>query len=237
MSNRRVLLAIPLLAAVVSFSNIPETKAVRRTVRRQSPGFVTRTYRIFTAISTPMPTPNISTPTPTMPQPTVTPVSPTSVPTIIVEESPKKEAAVKVEGSQYGYTMDVKDDDVMATASEIFDALNRYRASKGVGSLSWNDALSGFAKQRSDYFASNGLDEHRGFLDYVNNPDNRKSLGFWALGENASKDYKLNGTHLIETAFAGDAPHDNNQLNNGWSDVGIGVSGTSVDLIFGGSRM
>jgi len=35
--------------------------------------------------------------------------------------------------------------------------------------------------------------------------------------------------------FAGDTPHDNNQLDSSWTAVGIGVSETFVDIIFAGN--
>jgi uncharacterized protein YkwD len=68
------------------------------------------------------------------------------------------------------------------------------------------------------------------------NNDGFGKLGFSSLGENSSYGYLLEGVHLIEWVYAGDAPHDNNQLNSEWSHVGIGVNGTATDLIFGGRK-
>lgn len=165
------------------------------------------------------------------------PPTPTSPPQALPKEEKKWGEAQKVEGSEYGYTMNVQDDDRMATQGEIFDALNRYRALKGVRTLNWDGPLASYAQQRAEYFNTNGLDEHRGFLEFVQDPEKRETLGFWGLGENASQGYRLEGSHLIEWVFAGDAPHENNQLNPDWTDVGVGVSGTSVDVIFGSNRM
>jgi uncharacterized protein YkwD len=47
----------------------------------------------------------------------------------------------------------------------------------------------------------------------------------------------LNGTHLIEWVFSQSPGHDANQLDNGWSHVGVGVTDTSVNLVFGGEKM
>ena len=37
----------------------------------------------------------------------------------------------------------------------------------------------------------------------------------------------------IEWMYAGDKPHDDNQVNNRWNYVGIGVKGLATALIFG----
>lgn len=146
--------------------------------------------------------------------------------------------AERVTGTDHAWTMRVGEDPVMATAKEIFDALNTYRAGKKVNGLNWDGALADYSQERADFFIKNGgLDDHKGFNDYLNNQDNVMKLDFYRLGENSSCGYRMTGTHLIEWIFAGDAPHDNNQLNSAWSDVGIGVSGTCVDLVFGGQRI
>lgn len=144
----------------------------------------------------------------------------------------------RVEGTDHGWTMKVGNDPVMGTAQETFDALNVYRSKKGVRGLNWDGNLGSYAQQRAaDLVANGGVDDHKGFKEYIDNTDNRKRLGFYGLGENASCGFRLTGTHIIEWLFAGDAPHENNQLNSNWSDVGIGVSNTCVTLIFGSDRM
>jgi uncharacterized protein YkwD len=137
---------------------------------------------------------------------------------------------------EHTWTMKIQSDIRMATAEEILAALNTYRQGKGRGSLSWDDKLASYAQERAAFFVSNGkLDGHAGFQDYMNN-DGFGKLGFSSLGENSSYGYLLEGVHLIEWVYAGDAPHDNNQLNSEWSHVGIGVNGTATDLIFGGRK-
>jgi uncharacterized protein YkwD len=42
---------------------------------------------------------------------------------------------------------------------------------------------------------------------------------------------------LIEWVFAKSPEHNANQLDSGWTHVGIGVSGYGVNLIFGGGKL
>ncbi len=144
--------------------------------------------------------------------------------------------AIKVEGDDVTYRMRVAPDSVMATAGEIHEALNKYRAMKGVGGLNWDGKLAAYAQERANYYAANGLDAHRGFQDFLDNQDGFSKLGFRHIGENGSTGMQHTGTHLIEWVFSSDPGHESNQLYDGWTDVGIGVNGTSVDIIFGGQR-
>lgn len=175
----------------------------------------------------PLPEP-ISTPSALI-QMTPTPkkVKPTSPPT------PTQEWGVAKQIGEHTWTMNVAMDDRMATPDEIFRALNNYRTSKGRSQLSWDVKLAQYAQNRADHFtAIKGTDSHKGFEEYLKDENNFRVLGFAALGENSSYGYRLYGVHLIEWIFAGDAPHDNNQLSD-WGYVGIGVNNTSVDIIFG----
>lgn len=125
----------------------------------------------------------------------------------------------------------------MGTAQEVLAALNAYRQKHGKGTVSWDQKLAEYAQSRAAYFTSKGdLDNHAGFSDYINNQDGFKKLGFMSLGENSSYGYKLNAVHLIEQIYAGDKPHDDNQLNSEWTHVGIGIDGTATDLVFGGRK-
>lgn len=136
------------------------------------------------------------------------------------------------------WTMNVGEDQTMANSSEIFEALNSYRQRKGAGFLSWDDRLADFAQRRAEaFFAIKKLDGHSGFESYLRDGENLKGLGFWSLGENSSFGYQMEGVHLIEWIFAADDPHNNNQLDPSWSHVGVGVSGTGVDIIFGKDKM
>lgn len=136
------------------------------------------------------------------------------------------------------WTMKIEMDPRIATPREIQEALNEYRRQHGAGYLTWDDTLAGFAKERAIYL--NGIqstDQHKGFSEYVNDEENLKKLGFWSVGENISFGYRLYGVHLIEWVFAGDEPHDKNQLDTSWSHVGIGVDGLAVCIIFGGWKI
>lgn len=134
-------------------------------------------------------------------------------------------------GEAMGVTKEKEADEEDTPSSRIFSALNNYRKQKGVGQLSWNNSLADFAKKRAETFASTGaLDGHAGFNEYFNG--NMQAMGFSGVGENSSFGHKVDAVFIIESVFAGDAPHENNQLNPSWNQVGIGVSGTAVDIIF-----
>ncbi len=136
------------------------------------------------------------------------------------------------------YTMQVQADNSMATPQEILTALNNYRTQHGRGQLIWDDALASFANKRAEYFSQKTtLDKHEGFLNYLNNQDGFKNLGFTSLGENSSIGFTLSAVHLIEWVYAGDEEHDSNQLNIAWDYVGIGVSRNATDLVFAGNKM
>jgi uncharacterized protein YkwD len=132
------------------------------------------------------------------------------------------------------WTMKVGEDGKMATAKEIWDALNQYRKNHGSQVLNWDEKLANYANERAKYLYSiKAVDKHTGFINFVNHEDGFNKLGFTALGENISYGYKLNGVHIIEWMYAGDEPHDKNQLDNRWNYVGIGVNGLATCLIFG----
>lgn len=140
--------------------------------------------------------------------------------------------------SDHTYTIKVGLDPKMATAQEIFEALNEYRYHHQKEKLIWDNQLAEFAQQRAIYFTNIGqTDEHQGFVNYVNDINNVKKLGFWSLGENSSYGYQLEATHLIEWVFAASPEHNSNQLSSDWTHVGVGVDHTQVDIIFGGNKM
>lgn len=138
---------------------------------------------------------------------------------------------------EHTWTMEIENDSVMATHSEIVAALNSYRLKRGIGILSYDSGLTQYAQGRADFFAGQGgMDGHSGFQDFISNQDGFNKLGFYSLGENSSFGYHLEGINLIEGVFAGDAPHDSNQLNPEWTHVGVGVNGVAVNIIFGGKK-
>jgi len=132
------------------------------------------------------------------------------------------------------WTMKVGNDEKMGTPREILDALNKYRVKRGSQELTMDNKLSEFAQSRADYLASiKTTDGHKGFNDFVEKENGFEKLGFSWLGENISYGYRLEGVHIIEWMYAGDKPHDDNQVNNRWNYVGIGVKNTATCIIFG----
>jgi hypothetical protein len=138
---------------------------------------------------------------------------------------------------EHTYTMKIKLDERMGTPKEILEALNDYRVRRGSQRLTWDDKLANYAQSRAVYLASiKNVDGHAGFQNYLEKENGFEKLGFTKLGENISYGYKMEGVHLIEWIYAGDKPHDDNQTNNDWNYVGIGVEGTATCLIFGTGR-
>ncbi|KXK10079.1 MAG: Cysteine-rich secretory protein family protein [Microgenomates bacterium OLB23] len=136
------------------------------------------------------------------------------------------------------YTIRVGNDAAMGTPQEVFNALNAYRATNGKSSLSWDDNLARYAQSRAEYMSSiKTTDQHAGFNYYLENDDGFNRLGFYQLGENSYYGGPLTGTHLIEWVFAKSPGHDANQKSSDWTHVGVGVSGSAVNLNFGGSKM
>jgi uncharacterized protein YkwD len=162
-------------------------------------------------------------------------IVPTTVPTAGSQTKPSTEWGKAVKVGEDSYTMKVEMDPTMATPREIFQALNDYRASKGVHSLQWSDALATFAQGGADYYNSQGSFSHDRLKNFLEKEDGNQKLGFGGIGENGSYGYTLQAVHLIEWVFASDEGHDSNQLDSSWQSVGIGVSGTTVDIVFGGN--
>ncbi len=162
-------------------------------------------------------------------------ISPSAIPiSDSIHEADNGEWGVAKQVDEIGWSMKVGMDNRIGTPQEIYEALNAYRQKHGVGQLSWDNNLSAFAQSRADYFNNIGTtDKHEGFNKFSNNPDNFTNIGFRSLGENSSYGYKLLGVHIIEWVFAGDEPHNTNQLNPKWQYVGIGVNGLGIDIIFG----
>ena len=135
------------------------------------------------------------------------------------------------------WTMKVGEDEKMATPQEVLIALNEYRKRYNSQPLTWDNKLGDYAQTRAKYLNSiKSVDKHEGFSNFVEKEDGFNKLGFNALGENISFGYKLNGVHIIEWMYAGDKPHNDNQLDNKWNYVGIGIDGLATCLIFGTAK-
>jgi len=178
--------------------------------------------------------------------PTVVPtekVIPTLIPTItkkIIKPIPtidNEPWGVAKQIDEVTWAMKIGEDEKMATAREIHDALNEYRKVQESQILNWDEKLGNYAQERAKYL--NGIksvDKHAGFNDFMENQDGFNKLRFTALGENISYGYKLNGVHVIEWMYAGDKPHNDNQVDNRWDHVGIGVDGLATCVIFATGR-
>lgn len=153
---------------------------------------------------------------------------------IPVRAVPTGEWGVARQVGEHTWTMQVGHDERMGTPKEILDALNEYRVRRGSQRLTWDEGLAKYAKSRADYlFSIKSTDEHKGFVDFLEKDNGYDKLGFTWVGENISFGYRMEGVHLIEWVYAGDKPHDDNQVNNRWNYVGIGTKGTATALIFG----
>lgn len=132
------------------------------------------------------------------------------------------------------YTIRVGYDAQMTTPQELLEALNQYRRVHSRGTLNWDDTLAVYAQERAQTFQNNGsTDKHAGFDSFLENEDGFNKLGYSRLGENSYYGGPLTGTHLIEWVFSQSPGHDANQLDNGWTHVGVGTTNNAVNLIFG----
>lgn len=139
---------------------------------------------------------------------------------------------------EHTWTMKIGEDPTMATPTEILSALNAYRPRYGAQILTLDPKLTAYAQTRVDYFNEiRNIDAHAGFTNFLENENGYSKLGFTYLGENISIGYRLNGVHLIEWLYAGDEPHNKNQLDTKWDHVGIAVKGTATCLIFATGKM
>lgn len=175
----------------------------------------------------------------TVPKPVALPVqnipAPTETPSIKHAVTAKDTKYPARQISEHQWTMDIEPDNTMATPEEIFNALNTYRQGQGKNPLVWNNKLANFAQARASLFTQlHKIDDHDGFYNFIYQQNGFTKVGFYKLGENSSYAYKLSGVNLIEKVFAGDKPHDDNQLDPIWKSVGIGVDGNNTDIVFGG---
>ncbi len=126
----------------------------------------------------------------------------------------------------------------MGTPRQIYDALNSYRRAKGLLTLVWDNKLANFAQSRASTFATQGGDDHRGFDEFLQKQNGFAILGFDDVAENSA--YLLgsqaSGERIITEYFAESKEHNANQLEATFTHVGIGVSGISVDIVFGGQK-
>ena len=132
------------------------------------------------------------------------------------------------------YRTYIGQDDKMGTPAEILTALNIYRKNHGVGTVREDENICKLASKRAaEQNKAGTLDVHKGFAEFLSKEENWQWLDVKAAGENASYGYVLSGTHLIEWVFDSDVEHKSNQLNPNWNLACAGISGVTVDIIFG----
>ena len=166
--------------------------------------------------------------------PTLTPMPTKKVINEAVSQKDDRPWGVAQQVDEVTWTLRVGDDEKMATAGEILTALNDYRQRYGSQILTWDDNLAELAQKRAkDINTTRTMDKHEGFKNFMENEDGFNKLGFNSVGENIAWGYRLNGVHTIEWMYGGDEAHNNNQLDNKWNYVGIGVEGLASCLIFG----
>lgn len=205
-----------------------ESKGKSKTIQKTEVAGIQINSPSANASSTPTKAPT-ETPVPTLkPKPSFTP-SPTITPTPI----PKQYTAEKIGDTTYKIN-NTSTDDNMASAQEIYNALNAYRSANGRSSLSWDNNLALLAQERVNTFtAKNDLDSHAGFRNFMDN-DGFSKAGFNGLGENSAKlAGNMSSERIIKEIFGADADHDGNQLDSTWTHVAVAVNGVFINVNFG----
>lgn len=190
---------------------------------------------VWSAISTLLPPPVPKRPTPSARKvvPTSALIAPVTPQKYIVTQTPVPWGTTEKIG-EHEYRTYVANDPVMGTPTEILAALNSYRKIHGRGEVKSDDNLCKLATWRAQTQDKAGtLDGHKGLEEYMKDPKHWEELNVSAIGENASYGYVLSGTHLIEWVFDSDVEHRDNQLNPNWNLGCAGISGVTVDIIFG----
>lgn len=122
------------------------------------------------------------------------------------------------------------------SVSEVLQALNDYRGKNGVGGLSLDPVLQEYAQSRVNYLKVLGkLDKHAGHQEFMKNNGFGK-LGFNAVAENQSWNYRGDAQGLVERFYGKSSGHNKNQLNPEYTHVGIGINGVFTNLVFGGRK-
>lgn len=200
--------------------SLPETLARKETLGKSTARVKPNlTYLQISPTITPEPT---IAPTHIPDSPTPTQAPPTSTPPLIQTEDTTKTIE------------NVENDNSMATANEIFNALNNYRNEKGIGSLSWDDTLANFAQGRVNTFATLGnLDGHAGFRSFMDNNGFEVS-GFNGLGENSAQlSGPMGGDKIIREIYGASSSHNTSQLDPAWTHAGVSINGIYVNINFG----
>lgn len=138
---------------------------------------------------------------------------------------PKISPEAKVPSAEINYNL-----------QSILQALNDYRGKNGAGALSIDSKLQDYAQSRANYLKNLGkLDKHAGHKEFMGNNGFEK-LGFNAVAENQSWNFKGDAKELVESFYGKSSGHNKNQLSPEYTHVGIGISGAFTNLVFGGQK-
>ena len=171
----------------------------------------------------PTPTPMVSlTPTPTS-KPTTKPAVKTNEPTAnpwLVEKIDEKTTDARMPR-----------DERMATADELFTAINNYRTSHGVGSVEKHQTLCNIAQTRANQLLELGeLDSHAGMKSLA-----KSQLDFDNMGEILQGGVQPNlAVHLVEWGWGRSLTgHKESMLDRKWTHGCGGIAGYFSVFIFG----
>jgi len=140
---------------------------------------------------------------------------------------PKKVKTKAVKGTQTSTSLSIQ---------SVLEALNNYRSKNGAGTLVIDQKLQSYAQSRADYLKSFGkLDKHAGHKEFMSG-GGFDELGFDAIAENQSWNFKGDAEGLIEKFYGKSAGHNKNQLNAEYTHVGIGINGVFTNIVFGGKK-
>lgn len=197
-------------------------------------GFVSiNNSKVLNFVTGPIITP---TPEPTMTVPTIT-VQPTKA----VKPVPKAPLnPTSMDTQEWGKTVKLDEhtsvskfapDDHMSTVDELNQAMNQYRITHNLPTLSFDSLLCNMAQTRANQLQANGaLDSHAGFNDLAHNQQSFNTLDEVIFGGVN----KVSGVHIVEwgwdTSLTG---HHEAISDPQWKEGCGGITGLFAVFIFG----
>ncbi len=185
----------------------------------------------FIAQPTPTPTETIT------PSPTLKAIEPTQPTRPQAKTSPKPSGD---DTQEWGKTVKLDEhtslskfaaDDRMSTVDELNQAMNQYRITHNLPSLSFDSLLCNMAQTRADQLQANGaLDGHAGFGPLAHNQQSFNTLDEVTFGGVN----KVSGVHIVEwgwdTSLTG---HHDAISDPQWKEGCAGINGLFAVFIFG----
>lgn len=119
--------------------------------------------------------------------------------------------------------------DTMSTRQELFDAVNSYRRSHGLNTLTSNTTICDIAQKRAQEQLDNGaLDNHAGFAKYGESQNE-----FSHLGEVLYGGQPLSGVHIVEFGWDRSLTGHREALQNPSWQIGCGgIAGYYAAFVF-----